>query len=299
MANDNYGEIGSFGGGNIRPVKRKYTIIQSLWTQPIKKERLRDTMFLCALSLAYAKRNGYKVRMHTDSKGFSLLKGFGYDRLYRTLDAIPDSVPTDLFAAGKFYAMKAEGVTGKVHIDVDVFIKKPYLIDFFYEDKTVDAICQMEEDMPLVDHSDKTFHMHVLGYPPTTRPNWVGSMNTGIVGFNNKELAEKYVNNYFSALKMYTAEKLDKYKQENGCKRLAFDFVLEQIELSYLSVGYNVYALLPTKNVRAAANILGYQHLQGGRKWSNEEQEKLKSLLIGIDRNLYLVAARAALNAMK
>ena len=297
MAENYYysGNIGSSSGSVIdKPKERKYVVVQSLWTKPLKDNRkLRDTMYICALSLAYAHRSGYKVHMHTDSKGYELLKGFGYDKIVKTLDSIPASVPTDLFAAGKFYAMKAEGTLGKVHIDTDVFIKKP-ILDKFYEDISMDAICQMEEDMPLIDHSDKIFHMHILGYPPTTRPNWQGSMNTGIVGFNNPVLAAKYFKNYFDALKIYTADKIDKYKSENGYGCMCFDFVLEQIELSYLSVGYNVYTLLPTKNPCFVADEIGYQHLQGGTKWTTGSRTIIRELLLKMDRSLYNAATIAA-----
>lgn len=289
--------IGGFGGDANQPAERKYTIVQSLWTKPCKdKKKLADTMFTCALSLAYAHRSGYKVHMHTDSKGYELMKNFGYDGLYKTLDEIPDSVPTDLFAAGKFYAMQEEGIVGKVHIDTDVFIKKP-ILDRFYEDNTIDAICQMEEDMMLIDHSDFIQHMHILGYPATTRPNWFGSMNTGVVGFNNPELAVKYFNNYFEALRYYPADKIEKYKKEGGYEYLMFDFVLEQIELSFLSVNYNVYTLLPTKNCCKVADAIGYQHLQGNTKWTASSRAKIKSLLYSMDIALYRKAMVAAAKA--
>ena len=107
-----YGCIGTINGNtgsDVPQPERKYVIVQSLWTKPIKSaEHLRKTLFIAALSLAYAHNSGYKVHMHTDSKGYELLKKFGYDKLEKTLDAIPASVPTELFAAGKFYAMRAE-----------------------------------------------------------------------------------------------------------------------------------------------------------------------------------------------
>jgi len=297
MAENYYysGNIGSSSGSVIdKPKVRKYVVVQSLWTKPLNDNRkLRDTMYICALSLAYAHRSGYKVHMHTDSNGYELLKNFGYDKIEKTLDSIPASVPTDLFAAGKFFAMKAEGVIGKVHIDTDVFIKKP-ILDKFYEDISMDAICQMEEDMPLVDHSERIMHMHILGYPPTTRPNWQGSMNTGVVGFNNPVLAAKYFKNYFDSLKIYTADKIEKYKSENGYGCMCFDFVLEQIELSYLSVGYNVYTLLPTKNPCFVADEIGYQHLQGGTKWTTGSRTIIRELLLKMDRSLYNAATIAA-----
>jgi len=288
--------------------ERKHTIIQSLWTKPIlqgekplawQKARMRETLFLAALSLAYAHRSGYKVHMHTDSKGAELLKGFGYEKLQTTLDRIPDTVPTELFAAGKFYALLAEGVTGKVHVDIDVLLKKPGVLERFYSDKRVDAVCQMEEDMSLVRHDDKIKHMYVLGYPVFTRPDWRGSMNTGVVGFNNYILAMSYMRNYSEALDMYTAERFEAYRAEMRAAKqqepnLHFDFVLEQIALSHMSLGYNVQTLVPTKSPSFVADKIGYQHLQGSGKWSSGTQNKIKSKLRKLDPKLYGQASIAA-----
>ena len=291
-----YGDIGNFGSDAQQPAsERKYTIFQSLWTKPFdNKDRLRDTLYIAALSLYFAHRSGYKVHMHTDTKGAALLKNFGYEKLLTTLNEIPDTVPTDLFAAGKFFAMKAEGVTGKIHIDVDVFIKKAGLLDVFYTDKNVDAICQQEEDFERVcNHDDKIRPMHILGYPATSRPNWRGSMNVGVIGFNNPVLGNKYVDNYFEALKIYTVEKFKKYKEEDKDACLWLDFILEQVNLSYMSLGHNVVVLLPTNNPGYVANKIGYQHMQGSGKWTSVKQQQIKDTLIKLDGRLLRAANEA------
>ena len=286
------GKIGNLNGGDSGNAnQQKYTIIQSLWTKPLKnKQKFSDLMFMCALSLEYAHRSGYKVHMHTDSVGYKLLRKFGYDRLYKTLDKIPDTVHTDFFAAGKFYAMKAEGMVGKIHIDVDVMLKKQGVLDKFYTDKRIDVIHQMEEDMSIIHHEDKIFHAHVLGYPPTTRPNWQGSFNTGIVGFNNQELANAYFNNYFEALEMYDTKTLDAYKAQGNYDSIFFDFLFEQITLSFLSRNYNAYALLPTKMPSEVADAIGYLHLQGSAKWSAQTMNWIREKLKKFNRPLYNMA---------
>ena len=284
------GRIGNFGNESSAEVERKHTIVQSLWTKPITDyNRLRETLFLAALSLEYAHRSGYKVNMHTDSLGIRLLRNFGYDKLCSTLATIPSSVPVDLFAAGKFYAMRAEGI-GKVHVDIDVLLKKPGILDRFYTNRYIDCICQMEEDMPQVSHTNIITSMFQLGYPAATRPNWNGSMNTGVVGFNNPILAARYMNNYFDALKMYTKDVFDKYKAENPDAWMAFDFILEQVNLSCMSVGYNACTLLPTKEPSIIADKIGYQHLQGFYKWS--DQPIIKRELQRLNPELYMKVIR-------
>ena len=279
-------------------MEAKYTIIQSFWTKPIKdKDKLKQLLYISALSLTYAHRSGYKVNMHTDSQGYEFLKDFGYDNLYKTLDEIPETVPTELCAARKFYAMKAEGITGKIHIDFDVFIKSSHLLDRFYEDKTIDIFAQQEENYEQICKFDKLIQaMHVIGYPSTTRPNWKGSINTGIIGFNNRELANKYFNNYFSALKIYTQEQFNKYKEKNIKAQLTFDFILEQVTLSYYSIGYNVYTLVPTNNPTIIADKIGYQHLQGTIKWEKHSQIIIKQLLESFNVELYNVVTNIIKN---
>lgn len=284
-----YNGIGSFEAtvdGASAPAQ--FTIIQSLWTKPItSRARLKQTLFIAALSLAYAHRSGYKVHMHTDSFGAKLMKKFGYDKLCTTLDAIPPSVPTELFAAGKFYAMRAEGAIGKVHIDIDVFLKKTGILDCFYKNHRVDLICQQEEDIAIANHADKIKHMLVMGHPAATRPDWRGSINTGIVGFWHPALAARYMNNYFEALKIYTAEKFQAYKQQNPDACLLFDFILEQVNLSYMSIGYDVRTLVPTDNPTWVADKIGYQHLQGSDKWTPKTQHTIRLLLAQLNNKLY------------
>lgn len=290
-----YGMIGTFDGIHKPAGAMKYTIVQSLWTKPITdQKRLRDTLYIAALSLAFAHSSGYKVNMHTDSRGAELMKNFGYDRLLTTLDKIPATVPTELFAAGKFFAMRAEGYWGKVHVDVDVLLKQAGILDKFYEDKRIDVIAQMDEDMSVINHDDIISTMHLIGYPFSTRPNWQGSLNTGVVGFNNRKLAYKYFNNYAEALKMYTVEKFEKFKKSYKKDCLNFDFVLEQINLSYMSVGYNVQTLVPTHNPNEVADRIGYQHLQGSGKWTATSMANIKDMLADLDMKLYRMVNSAS-----
>lgn len=292
-----YGDgIGNYGG-ETQPTARKYTIVQSLWTKPIMQgddhkeavKHMKSTLVLCALSLAYAHRSGYKVNMHTDTYGKTLLKDYGYDKLLTTLDDIPETVPTELFAAGKFFAMRAEGRVGFVHIDIDVFLKKAGVIDIFYKNKSIDLLCQMEEDYDMwCFHSDKIRAMKALGYPAATYPEWHGSINTGTIGFNNPALAAEYINNYFEALKMYTKEKFEAYKATDEKACLWLDFILEQVNLSFMSRGYNVKKLVPMHAYNEVADDIGYQHLQGGNKWGDERQSKLKTILYRLDSNLFM-----------
>lgn len=121
--------------------------------------------------------------------------------------------------------------------------------------------------------------MYIMGFPAATRPNWRGSINVGVIGFNNKQLADTYVNNYFEALQIYTAEKFEAYSREDNGACLLLDFILEQVTLSHLSVGHNVRTLVPTDNPLFVANCIGYQHLQGDGKWKPARQKEIIDFL--------------------
>lgn len=296
-----YAPIGGFDA--MPPSERKYTVVQSFWTKPIlqsdnslshRRRRMRETLMIAALSLAYAHRSGYKVNMHTDSFGYELLKDFGYDRLLKTLDTIPDSVPKELFAAGKYFAMKKEGKTGKVHIDTDVFLKRAGVIDKFYTDKSVDVIVQGEEDYDGCICAQLAIpHMEAIGYPPKTNPRWRASWNTGVIGFNNVGLAATYINNYFKALDMYTEDVFEAYKREHQSHFLNFDFILEQVNIAWLGKACRPYMLVPMANPTEEADRIGYQHLQGGSKWTASSQTMVTAILKAIDYQLFTAAFKA------
>lgn len=149
--------------------------------------------------------------------------------------------------------------------------------------------------MSVIDHDDKIANMCILGYPATTRPDWAGSMNTGVIGFNNKTLATKYFNNYRDALSMYTSSVFDAYTKKAKCEAtsLYFDFILEQITLSYMSTGYNVRTLVPKRLACIVADAIGYQHLQGSTKFERSTIEKVKSLLLNKSHSLFKSAQAA------
>lgn len=299
MSNYDYAAIGGFGGETVAPgaaAKGKgYWIVQSLWTKPFegREGQLRKILHIAALSLAYAHRSGYKVAMHTDSRGYKLLLRYGYDRLRKTLDSIPESVPTMMFAAGKYYAMEAEGFVGKVHVDVDVFLKQPVL-DVFYENKGIDLICQQDEVYDSREYDKKVKHMHVLGYPTCCRPGWQGSVNVGVMGFNDPILARRYFDNYKEGLDMYTAGMMEDYMAEQGLPYLFLDFILEQQTLSYMSQGCDVHALLPPRDASWVADKIGYQHLQGAGKYGEAVTYHVDQALQRLNKRLWQEAEKAA-----
>lgn len=255
----------------------------------MKEEHVARNLFLAALSLSYAKKSGYNMKMYTDSFGYSLLKGFGYDEITTELDDIPYvHTPQHLFSIGKYYAMQREDI-GNIHTDFDVLIKKPCL-DEFMSGKG-DVIVQVEEvihddtyensrqfllknETPkLVDISKEITHVH----------------NVGVIGFNNKELRDRFLSAYFEVVEMYREKPLP----------MSLDFIIEQGYLKIIcdSMGIKITTLISAlcqydnpklmKEVNRIADEIGYCHLQGNGKEKTENQEKVKERLKELNEPLY------------
>lgn len=242
-------------------------IFQSWWSKPMARENIKNFLAISSLSLDYAHKSGYKVRMHTDTEGYKLLKHLGYDDIVLTLDKIPEDASTALFAQGKYYAMREEGV-GKVHVDLDVFLKKPCL-DRFYEEKRFDIVAQSEE-WEYNSYEDKAMAMYILGYPVGVNPSSNQPVvNVGVIGFNNQEAMDKYLGVYFEALDMYTNEKLEKFKKEYVDLEVNLDFILEQTYLAQLAKNYNLLTLVngSKTHMSKCADLIGYAHIWGTTKY--------------------------------
>ena len=260
-------------------------IFQVFWSKPIlegggdSKERLSIFLFCAINSLIGAHNCCYKVRMHTDSILYPLLKEFGYDEIIVDLDNL--KAPTCLFAYSKFVALETEPI-GTICMDIDVILKKPCL-DNFYIDKGFDVILQYKEVAAkrYMDYYNflKT-KLAITGYPSCIHPFHNCQSNVGVIGFNNIELKEKYLNSYKTAVKWFVENnKINEYKDA------VLDLILEQTEIDYLVQNKNVMYIYSNfdwtydKDQQAIIeqrDKIGYLHLQGTDKNDPEVIEALK-----------------------
>lgn len=256
-------------------------IVQTFWTKPMDDNNFDINLDLAKISLFYLHKNGYKVHMYTDSKGIKFLQDYGYDKLTLDLDNIPEDIPTCMFAYPKIIALEKEEL-GTIHIDLDVFIKKPCL-DIFFKNKKIDVILQCKEEGYLYFYEVVKQNIEKVGVSKDLCVDYTkyGPNNVGIIGFNNKELKEQYIKKYKSCSQYYKKFKID-----------MIDLFFEQINISYLikNYNYNVFYLLGNTNylkdyikINKLANKIGYQHLQGGWKHSKKGKDiikKYKSMLL-------------------
>lgn len=250
-------------------------IFQTFWTKPMTGNRLEINVHIALLSLCYAKASGYYVVMYTDTLGYSYLKDFGYDEINTYLDEIPDDIKPNqyyFFAYPKFFAGLKEPL-GSLHIDFDVFLKKP-CVDVFFEDKSIDVILQCKEGYA------SYFYLYVKGrkkilshkYPETLKINHLNSSNVGIIGFNNQELKDIYFSWYFDYIDFYKT-------RTSYLKCVSSEMFVEQVNIDYLleTKNYKCHYLLIKDTgenhdeLRAFADKIGYQHLQGIEKYKRKD----------------------------
>lgn len=198
----------------------------TLWTTPLNnnrwdmkaKDALRNNLMMCALNVSYAKESSAHITMHCNEEAYQYLEKFGYDDVFIDLNDlnIKKTSSTVMWAAGKFISLSKEPI-GTIHIDNDVFIKSPKCIEAMKFDD-YDFICQ---NIEVCNYAEKEIFRELI---PTVNMDVDYACCVGIVGFNNKELRDNYVNHY-----MYYVDNLQYDKKDDN--KVNADLILEQIYL--------------------------------------------------------------------
>lgn len=272
-------------------------IVQSLWTKPLINNRwgvenqLESNIWLYALSLHYINELNCESILHTDDYGKYIFGFLPYNEIHLTLNKIKDNNPI-FWAQGKMYVYKEEKI-GSIHVDGDIFLKNKDKILPLLEYNNYDLIAQNYEDgnskiykslyemiSKLIDDKSRTelFNNNNL------------SINTGILGFNNIELKNKYINGYFNFR--------DKISQNinfidfSKDKMFSPDMVIEQLWLQTIcnENKCNLKLILPPlfdKEINKKANDIGFTHLLGSSKYNTNIINKVKNRLLEQNEELY------------
>lgn len=234
-------------------------LVHSFWTRPsmgerwgFKCEQLFYNLWYFSLSVAYAKNVGAPIVLHTDTLGDRLFGHLPYDDIKMTLDGI--EAPPKFWAAGKFFAMKAEQDPRAIHIDGDVFIKKPELWERMSKSEG-DLLVQCKEgwvDNIQVDALSKCMR----------RDYFDGKFqyNTGVMGLFNPVLKSSIINEYMTSISEMRA-KISTYPYESP------DLVCEQQMIAWKSKGYKVDKLFEWDNATTWSKENGYQHVLSSKKF--------------------------------
>lgn len=205
------------------------------------------------LSCLYAKNNGYNIDICTDKKFGEYVKILPYNHISYDLENI--RYHNDLFAYAKLISLNKNPL-GTIHIDGDVFFKKPNII----KSKNWDVIVQCHENRKdfgyLNTWNDTPKSLQYITYPDYMMRELNDMYNLGVIGFNNKDLFKKWYDNYFIMIDQYQGS------QENDSIP---DIIFEQQNLYDIcqTDGYNVYTLLNggVEEYHTQAINIGYQHV--------------------------------------
>lgn len=256
-------------------------IFHTLWTKPMREDRISVTLLCYAISFHYAKQLGAEVVLHTDSFGAELLSFIPYDEVYIDLDNIPQDI-TRFWAYGKLYATSREPL-GSVHIDGDVFLKNPALIDYFKGD--FDLVTQSEEgDEWRTDYTYELSQTALLieDLPHNLHLFYDKSYNCGVVQFNNKSLKKIYLDTYFDTVKRSLEDAAYPGREKRIKERFGKygsiipDIIVEQQFLHELAQGYTTNTIL-NGDVCQDGIRKGYTHLCTAAKY--EMQKELEQML--------------------
>lgn len=267
--------------------------IHSLWTKPMIanrrdfdfKQNIIITTVSNAVSAAYVIHNGGNIKLYTDGFGIDMLEFIPYTDIEKL--TVPTNVPTANWAVGKFLTLEKMSL-GDIHIDGDVYLKSEKLLNTITDDSYDFVVQSIEDDRETLSTYYKEVRDVMINNdikPLTCQLIDTPSYNCGTVGFFNKELKTKYLNEYFVSLKQIMMN-TNIQKQFKIDPNLIPDLVMEQQYLYQISDNYKVHNLLGhADEIYENAVKINYQHVLGGFKTT--QLNNIFNELKYIDFNLY------------
>lgn len=258
-------------------------LVHSFASQKCSEENFKMHMCYFILSCLYAKNSGFEIVLYCDKKTEDFLKIAPYDEIHPILEGIEWPANGRIYAWSKFFAMANEPL-GSIHIDGDVFLKDPKLLEKLNFDN-YDCIVQSLET-PFVYGADSRNCWEECRkcFDSCEYPIWAKRLcnemyNCGIVGINNQELKDEYFKTYWLMLERYNKTGIDIDSVP--------DIIIEQQFLKDLTdyKRYKVKKLLRTYEFQQDAINLGYQHLIGLSKMEN--LDRILKLIKKKDKNIY------------
>lgn len=248
-----------------------FPLINNRWFQGNK---LKETIYMTALSVLYSHLWYEDIELYVDETAYKYLY-----MLPCKVTLINIDKHKELWMKSKIHAM-AQQNKPFVHIDTDVFITKK--IDFNFKNcllERKEGTYKYHYKNQVAFFSKYTSHLehwHTdLGY----------SFSCGILGFNNMELKNEFINAYYALEDIFIRNR-SSYQplKERGYEPC---IVIEQ---------YNLASLLNSKNIKPnllikgttlekqseAAKSMGYNHLFGIAKYRKSIAEEIEHQLYKI-----------------
>jgi len=248
-------------------MSKKRRFVHSFWCAPAMLNENNDRMkavydmWVFAMSALHIKRNGYEIVLHTDALGEEIFGAIPYDAIYRTLDI---GIDPAFWTASKMTAHGAEPI-GSIHIDGDVFIKKPEILAKIAEGD-YDLCIERKTEL----HCNERIMEKMLPYIEHTLPEWMSkttnvAYNTGVVALNNAKHKKLFLDKAWEWGKLLTAAK--DYKKNPTQS----DLIIEMgwLRQSAEHMGLKVLELFQhdcditrwqTTDARIWSDVEGYEH---------------------------------------
>jgi hypothetical protein len=269
-----------------------------MWPEPAKSGRwgisgqISANIWLYANSVAYAKRSGFEIVLHTNDWGKELLGFLPYDEIHTTLNRLPGT--KSFWAMGKIFAQEAEPV-GSIHIDGDVFIKRSDTIDRDRYSKCDFIVQDIEFVGGCYDYNGYIVRKALNNAGRTDLIEMINfgrqsACCCGMVGFNSSALKDTYIAGY---KEIYNAVSRDPdyiaaVAADSGGE-ICPDLVMEQYWLKSIAdrSGSKACTMLDYNRRQEDACKIGYAHVIGRQKYSVENRRKAKENLKLLDKILY------------
>lgn len=259
--------------------------IHTFWSKPLVEKKFADynsslTIILTdyAYSVECVHRLGEIIELYTDEFGSELLSFIPYDKVH-IINGL-DNENTHFAAQIKFHALKNSEL-GDVLIDGDLFLRKQKANNIIklYINKGYDLVYSFFEPPEYTLNAQERVNLHTNGIKKIKENNIVFEepfywpfryedyawMNCSLMSFNNQELKDKYIEQYFKHKELLN---------DVDWEKIWPDIIIEQRFLTLLCEKYNTKPILEdfyiSPKAETNALLLGFTHL-GGIKyaWNN------------------------------
>ena len=268
----------------------KPRVYHSFWSKPLLEKRfdqtvikqLESTLLFTAIGIAYAKKLGIEIVLHTDDYGADMFGFLPYDEVYKTLNG--HDMHKALWASGKMIALEREPL-GSCHLDMDAWIKKPEGRNFIFNSNS-DLVTQNIEDSVGTYEGIKNVvlsHVDLSDHIDLDEANNHRAYNCGLIRINNQELKDKWLKAYWDI-----TNTLNQKRPHNLSEKYCIpDLISEQWMLYQLCQQnrYSVDTICNGWDDKINPKFYGYTHLISEGKYKVDD--KLKVILKKLDPELY------------
>ncbi|MDR1544901.1 MAG: hypothetical protein LBS50_10980 [Prevotellaceae bacterium] len=260
-------------------------LVHSFFTQPYRftehftGSNLRSNITCFALSVAYAKQNGFEIELYTDNLGKKFLDFLPYDVIHTDLEGfkgIQGDTNFGIWSAGKIEAYKRMAL-GDVHIDGDVFIKNSCLKGFLVRD--FDVMFQSHENTCIGIYNTCLNFAGCEWLYPVFRNSKKTLYNVGILCFKSQNAKDKYIAAYEALAKIIVAK---------GAKNLGHTNLFLEQALAIEAMGdVKIDTVLQSEDPQWEMPQYGLEHIVGHAKYQPQYMNRFLKELQEVSSSIY------------